>query len=121
MKYCSKAAHALCTYRKYCEPDALLEDDSECDIFNQYIANRALTDADDFSQSVITPVITVADHIRAMTDEELAKWLAKLLADYTSLLYDGEYTPSEDAVSEITGELLRQLQQPYESLTGQKG
>lgn len=57
MKCCSKAAQSLCTYRKYCEPDALFEDDSECDDFNQYVANRVLTDADDFSKSVTTPVI----------------------------------------------------------------
>lgn len=58
---------------------------------------------------------TNADHIRAMTDEELAGHLAKMLADYTTGLYDGNYVPSDEVVREMALELLRQLQQPYES------
>lgn len=56
-----------------------------------------------------------ADHIRAMTDEELAWYMAKMLADYTTGLYDGSYVPSDKVVCEMVTELLRQLQQPHES------
>ena len=60
-------------------------------------------------------LFTNGDHIRAMTDEELAGYLAKMLADYTTGLYDGNYVPSDEVVREMALELLRQLQQPYES------
>lgn len=59
--------------------------------------------------------VTNADHIRAMSDEELAGYMAKMLADYTTGLYDGSYVPSDKVVCEMASELLRQLQQPYES------
>lgn len=59
--------------------------------------------------------MTIADHIRAMEDEELAEYLAKMLADYTKGLYGGEYIPSDKVVSELADMLLEALQQPYES------
>lgn len=59
--------------------------------------------------------VTNGDHIRAMTDEELAGYMAKMLADYTTGLYDGSYVPSDKVVCEMASELLRQLQQPCES------
>lgn len=76
----------------------------------------------EFCDAYDPEIITNADEIRAMTDEELAAYLTKLIVNYTSALYDGEYTPSDEAVCKITDELLRQLQQPCEdSPTGQKG
>lgn len=57
---------------------------------------------------------TNADHIRAMSDEELSWYLAKKFADYAAALYNGSYTPSDEVVHKMALELLRQLQQPHE-------
>lgn len=65
--------------------------------------------------------VSNADYIRAMSDEKLAGYLAKMLADYTAGLYDGSYVQSDEVTRGIAEELLQQLQQPYESPTGQKG
>lgn len=100
MKHCNPKARAKCPYRKHCELDATFADGSECDEFNW---------------KCLEEKPTYADHIRAMTDEELAGYMAKMLADYTTGLYDGSYVPSDKVVCEMASELLRQLQQPCES------
>lgn len=58
--------------------------------------------------------MTTADLIRTMTDEELAAYITKFLVNYTSALYDGKYTPSDETAYKIEDELLRQLRQTYE-------
>lgn len=99
-KRCDPRARARCPDRKMCELDAVFTEGSECDAFNYRCTEAPPTNA---------------DHIRAMTDEEMAGYMAKMLADYTTGLYDGSYVPSDKVVREMASELLRQLQQPCES------
>ncbi len=73
--------------------------------------------------------LTNADHIRAMTDEELAAWLYELDGrDLQTVMPFCPCTCGEVGLEteDITVEmciacLARKLQQPYESPTGQKG
>lgn len=58
--------------------------------------------------------VTVADRIRTLDDNKMAKFLAKMLANYTIELYNEEYTPSDKVVDEITSVLLMQLKETYE-------
>lgn len=62
MQRCSEKAFAKCPTRHLCgtRDEATFTDDSECAAFNQEIENRPTTNA---------------DHIRAMSDEELAQYL----------------------------------------------
>ena len=66
MLKCSKEAFAACPDRKGCGcPEAaVFAEGSECDMFNRHIAQD-------------TNVLTNADRIRAMSDEELAAWMAE--------------------------------------------
>lgn len=60
---CNPTARAQCPHGAYCEAFAVYTDESECAKFNQ---------------SVLAKPKTNADRIRAMSDEELAKFLCSL-------------------------------------------
>ena len=45
MLRCSHTAAAVCPYRKYCEPDAVYVEGSECDRFNEAV-NRTINAED---------------------------------------------------------------------------
>ena len=66
MLKCSKEAFAACPDRKGCgcPEEAVFTEGSECDMFNRHIAQD-------------TNVLTNADRIRAMSDEELADWISR--------------------------------------------
>lgn len=63
MKKCDPRAFARCQYRKQCSDSpehTSFYEGTECDYFNQQVINKPMTNA---------------DSIRAMSDEELAKFL----------------------------------------------
>ena len=62
MPRCSKEAFARCPDSRHCgrREEATFAEGSECDQFNQQVANRPMTNA---------------DQIRAMSDEELADFI----------------------------------------------
>ena len=64
MLKCSKEAFAACPDRKGCScpEEAVFTEGSECDMFNRHIAQD-------------TNVLTNADRIRAMSDEELCEFM----------------------------------------------
>ena len=62
MLKCRKEAFAKCPTRHLCgsQDEATFAEGSDCDKFNQWVMGLPMTNA---------------DRIRAMSDEELAKWL----------------------------------------------
>lgn len=76
---CSAAARAACEFRKFCGEEATFFEGSQCYDFNHEIESKAI-------------VKTNADHIRAMSDEELAEYFAALIdeANSGSVIYSNE-------------------------------
>lgn len=70
---CSPEAREKCPFDHPCDSDdkAYFEEGSACDIFNKKL--------------IPPPPPTNADHIRSMTDEELAVMFAMIRADLTRL------------------------------------
>ena len=68
MLRCSEKAYAQCPDRYLCGPieDATFTEDSECDAFNRAVEGKTMT---------------YADRIRAMNDEEMAKFLCDFRSD----------------------------------------
>ena len=95
MLKCSKEAFAACPTRHLCgsPEEATFTVGSDCDMFNQQIADRIMTNA---------------DCIRAMSDEELAKFLLNFFVEHMDL----NEIPHEEVTEADEMELLRQLQQP---------
>lgn len=62
MQRCSEKAFAMCPHRKFCctIDDATFADNSECAAFNRAVEDKPMTNA---------------DRIRAMSDEELVKFM----------------------------------------------
>lgn len=62
MKKCDTRAFARCPYNKTCSPikDAVFPEGSDCDLFNQKVLSKPITNA---------------DRIRGMNDRELATYL----------------------------------------------
>ena len=100
MQRCSKKAYAMCPTRHLCGPveEATFTEDSECSTFNREVADKPMTNA---------------DHIRAMSDEELAVFLSRDLketCDYCQLaVFEGACTETlcDDA-------MMKWLRQPAE-------
>ena len=78
MQRCSKKAFAMCPNRKFCgtAEDAEFADDSECAEFNRAVENKPMTNA---------------DRIRAMSDEELAGFLMKLMHNNVQCFGEGMF------------------------------
>lgn len=76
---CSAAARAACEFRNACAGDAYFFEGSECHQFNEEIEARLetkqATETSDKKQA------TNAERIRAMSDEELGKFLCGLVGD----------------------------------------
>lgn len=88
MTKCDPFTRAQCPHAAYCEPFAVYTDESECAKFAKRVLNKTVTNA---------------DRIRAMSDEELAKWMAECNA----------YGENADA-----SQWLPWLRQPAEVLDG---
>ena len=98
MMRCSPEAFAQCPTRALCgsPQEATFTEGSECDLFNQSVTDRAITNA---------------DHIRAMSDEGLAAEFTRALLGGYEILAGG--LPPENLIHEVYQELLVQLRQPY--------
>ena len=78
------------------------------------------SDCDKFAETVLSAPPTCADHIRSMTDEELAKSrVYAVIKDYKAILGNYEYMTNDgtrfDDYEEAVEYELRCLKQPYES------
>ena len=61
MTKCDPITRAQCPHAAYCEPFAVYTDESECAKFAEWVSNKPVTNA---------------DRIRAMSDKELASFMA---------------------------------------------
>lgn len=103
MKRCSIDAFARCPLNERCGDfrDAAFMEGSECDAFNQAVLNRPRTNA---------------DHIRNMSDGDLASYLDDIAGDDFSRNYcDGHHCTG--AADECSQCLLRYLQSPVKGGT----
>ena len=104
MLKCSKEAFAACPTRHLCicPEEATFAEGSECDQFNRQIGSH---------------VMTHADQIRAMSDEELADWIARTqISNVAEALEEiGCAWEQPDNLKEgVKKECLEWLQQPAE-------
>lgn len=107
MMKCDPRAFARCPYRKGCSDSpehTSFYEGTECDYFNQQVIHAPPTNA---------------DRIRAMSDEELAAYLAEIsggtiLKTYKQLGLSLSDEKSKKYLNELTAEYLKRLQQPAE-------
>lgn len=102
MLRCSPEAFAKCPDRHICGniQEAVFMEGSECDLFNQSVMDKPMTNA---------------ERIRAMSDEELADWLARTqYADVTETcaILGVELPFVEETLRMTKAEHLAWLQQP---------
>lgn len=100
MKKCAPRAFARCPYRKQCSDSpehTLFYEGTECDYFNQQVINKPMTNA---------------DSIRAMSDEELAEFLAEEQYRIANTVFQTVGYGLEKQA--IYARRLDWLQQPYE-------
>lgn len=109
MKKCDPRAYAACAYKSDCGPlgEAEYADGSECEQFNEKMVSRPLTNA---------------DRIRAMSDEELAKFLFDALSYKTMCAF---CVPVKFSSLKCDGRcrngILKWLQQPAKEGGGDNG
>ena len=104
MLRCSAEAFAKCPTRHLCDTphEATFTEGSECDKFNQQVLDKPMTNA---------------DRIRAMSDEDLADWLARTQIDNITEACQTiglEFTCEEGTLEGTKAEVLEWLQQPAE-------
>lgn len=104
MKKCDPRAYAQCPTHQYCGScaDAEFMEGSECDQFNQ---------------SVLSKPVTNGDHFRAMSNMELADFLADKFVEIACMPLYGEYhklteIEKEAVKSNVRHDLIYWLRQP---------
>jgi len=103
MLRCSAEAFAKCPTRHLCDTphEATFTEGSECDKFNQQVLDKPMTNA---------------DRIRAMSDEELAKWLLDVMSHKVACFGEGafKYTPCRNVEHDCMKCGVAWLKQPAE-------
>ena len=103
MLKCSPEAFAKCPTRHICgerPDDATFADGSECDLFNQLVLSSPQSNA---------------DRIRAMSDEELAKYLLDVeQGNFTIDCCDDRFCDTQNCCHDCTEAAIKWLKQPAE-------
>lgn len=102
MLRCSPEAFAKCPPRHICEKieDATFTEGSECDLFNQSVANQPMTNG---------------DWVRSMSDEELAQFMCR------TFMCQINNCPGADLCTISDGKangMVKWLQQPVQEVHG---
>ena len=100
MRQCSAKAYAMCPIRHMCGPidEATFTDCSGCAAFNKQVEDKPMTNA---------------DRIRAMSDEELAKYLFDVKqGNFTIDCCDDRFCDTQNCRHDCAKAAIKWLQQP---------